>query len=136
MVEKHMESIEKFIDKADKLLDYGDYKKAQIIYEKALSEIPKPQEEHEFYIEIIVAIADTLKWQNKNKEALKLYERILKLPEADKIAYIHLRRGQVALDTDNIELAESELKKAFELGGEEIFEGEDDDYYNCALGMH
>ncbi len=127
-------SIEELIEKADKQFDYSSYKKAQGLYEKALSELPEPKTEQVEYLEIMAAIADTLILQNKSGEALKLLERIMQLPAADNIAYLHLRRGQIAFDTNRMKLAETELKRALELGGEEIFEEEFEEYYDLAVG--
>lgn len=129
-------TVESIIDKADKKLDYGDYKKAQALYEKALALLPKPQREQEMYVEIIAAIGDTLLFQGKNSAALKLYNDIMKLPKAQENAFLHLRRGQVYCGMDKMDLAETDLKRALELGGEKIFEDEQEEYYEVATGTY
>lgn len=129
-------SIEAMIEKADKKLDYGDYKKAQALYEKALSLLPKPQQEQKEYIEVMAAIGDTLLFQGKNSAALKLYNDIMKLPKAQENAFLHLRRGQVYCGMDKMDLAEIDLKRALELGGEKIFEDEQEEYYEVATGTY
>ncbi len=127
--------IEEIIKRADKLVDYKSFKKARTLYEKALQELPKPREENELYLEIMAAIADTLIDECKNGEALKFYDKIMKHPEAESNAYLHLRRGQLAYSKRQFELAEVELVKALEIGGEEIFEDELEEYYEFALEM-
>lgn len=129
-------SFEAMIEKADKKLDYGDYKKAQALYEKALSLLPKPQQEQKEYIEVMAAIGDTLLFQGKNSAALKLYNDIMKLPKAQENAFLHLRRGQVYCGMDKMDLAEIDLKRALELGGEKIFEDEQEEYYEVATGTY
>lgn len=127
-------SIEKIVEKADKQMDYGSFKKAQKLYEEALAAIPEPKVTHELYLEIQAAIGDVLQSLGKNGEALKHFAALLKTPGAESIAYLHLRLGQVALDTENDELAQEALAKALELGGEELFEDEHEEYLLCAKG--
>lgn len=129
-------SIETMMEKADKKLDYGDYKKAQSLYEKALNLLPEPQNAQEEYIEIMGAIGDTLLFQGKNNAALKLYNNLMKLPKALDNAFLHLRRGQVYCGMDKMDLAEEDLKKALDLGGEEIFDDEQEEYYQIAIGTY
>ncbi len=129
-------NIETIMEKADKKLDYGDYKKAQSLYEKALKLLPEPQKEQEEYIEIMAAIGDTLLFQGKNNVALKLYNNLMKLPEALDNAFLYLRRGQVYCGMDKLDLAEIDLKKALELGGEKIFDDEQEEYYEIAIGTY
>lgn len=127
-------SIEKIIEKADKQMDYGSFKKAQKLYEEALSKIPEPKHEHELYLEVQAAIGDVLQSQGKNGDALKHFTKLLQTPGAQSIAYLHLRLGQVAFDSEKMELAHSELAIALEQAGEELFEGEYEEYLQCAKG--
>lgn len=129
-------NIKTLIEKADKKLDYGDYKKAQALYEKALNLLPEPKREQEEYIELMGAIGDTLLFQGKNSVALKLYNDLMKLPETQDNAFLHLRRGQVYCGMDKLELAEKDLKRALALGGEKIFEDEQEEYYQVAIGTY
>lgn len=129
-----MSEIEVLIEKADKQFHYKSFKKAHLLYEKALAELPEPKIENEYYLEIMAAIGDTLIAQGKNVKALELFDRILKAPNGDESAFLHLRKGQVAFELDRMEIAEVELKRAYELGGEEIFEDEHEEYLDCALG--
>ncbi len=124
--------VEQLMEKADKQLDYGSYKKAQSLYEKAFDLLSSPKTENSMYLEILAATADCVLFQGKGREGLKIYERIMKHPDADGNAYLHLRRGQIAYETDRMELAGVELKRALELGGEEMFEGEFEEYYDFA----
>lgn len=125
-------SIEQIMEQADKQLDYGSYKKAKALYEKALNELPSPQAEQELFLEIQAAIGDCLIWMNKVGEAQKLFTKLLTYPGADDNAYLHLRLGQIAFDKDHMETAKKELRRALELGGEEIFEDEYEEYLECA----
>ncbi len=126
--------IEEVIEKADKQLDYSSYKKAETLYRKALSMLPSPQGEQEQYLEIQAAIGDTLIWQNKLREATKLFNSLMKHPDAEENGYIHLRLGQMAFERKDLELATTELKRALELGGDELFADEYRDYYLLAGG--
>ncbi len=128
-------TIEQLMEKADKLLDYSDPKKAQVLYEKALELLPEPKWEQELYLELMVAIGDALISQNKLGEAMKQFDRILKIPGADEIGLIHLRRGQIAYYNNKLDVAKTELVRALELGGEELFEDEHEEYYNFAMGI-
>lgn len=127
-------SIEKLIEKADKQMDYSAYKKAQKLYEQALDMMLEPQIEHPLYFEVQAAIGDVLISQGKNREAQKLIERLLKQEEAQGKAYLHLRLGQLLFESNKMAEAEAELKIALEMGGEELFEGEYEEYYLCAKG--
>jgi len=125
-------TVERLIEKADKQQDYGNYNKASALYERAFAELRMPKEEQPEYLEIMTALADNNIFQDKNGEALKLYETIMKHPDADAMPYLHLRRGQAAFDIERKELAASELQRAYELGGEKIFEGEGEVYLSLA----
>lgn len=127
-------SIESLMDKADKQMDYSSYKKAWKLYEQALDLIPEPKEEHEIYLELMAAMGDVLISQGKNGEAMKLYTKIMRHPDADLNGFLHLRMGQIAYENGKMEYAEAELKRALELGGEELFENEYEEYYECATG--
>ena len=126
-------SIDIIIDKADKQLDYGSYKKAEKLYREALTAMSEPRSKHERFFEVQVAIGDTLIWQNKIAAAAKLFEKIKLIEGAESNAYLHLRLGQLAFESDNLDVAQVELKKALKLGGEELFEDESEDYYQLAL---
>jgi tetratricopeptide (TPR) repeat protein len=124
---------EEIIEKADKQLDYGSFKKARAIYETAITSLQTPHKEQPLYLEIMTAIGDTLLHEAKNREALKLYKKLIKHPEAETNGYLHLRLGQVALTTKDLELAKVELPLALKLGGDELFEDEYDDFYQFAV---
>ncbi len=127
-------TVERLLEKADKQQDYGNYAKALVLYERALAELRTPKEEQREYLEIMSAIADNYLYESKNDEALKLYDTIMEHPSADDVPYLHLRRGQAAYDHDNKELASVELKRAYELGGDKLFEGEGEIYLAVATG--
>ncbi len=128
-------TVDRLIEKADKQQDYGNYNKAIVLYERALAELRTPKEEQGDYLEIMTAIADNHIYQGKNGEALKLYETIMEHPLADEMPYLHLRRGQAAYDNDRKELASVELKRAYELDGDKIFDGEGEIYLNFAKDL-
>lgn len=127
-----MSKIEDLLDRGDKQVDYSNFNKAMKYYEQALAELPSPKAEQEYYLEIHVAIGDVLISQGKNGEAMKLYTKIMKHPNADEYALLHLRMGQVAHYNGKMELAKTELKRALELGGKELFDDEYEIYYECA----
>ena len=127
-------SIESILEKADKQLDYSSYKKAETLYRKALEMLPAPQVEQEQYLEIMAAIGDTLIWQNRLREATKFFTKTMNHPGAEENGYLHLRLGQLAYERKELEVATVELKRALELGGDELFADEYRDYYLLAGG--
>ncbi len=52
----------------------------------------------------------------------------LKCPGADQSPAVHLRLGQAEFEMGHMEEAAKSLTRAFELGGREIFDGEDPKY--------
>ncbi len=123
---------EEIMEKADKQLDYGSYKKARVLYENAITTLLSPKKEQPLYLEIMTAIGDTLLHEAKNREALKHYKKLITHPEAKMNGYLHMRLGQVALTTKEFDIAKVELPLALELGGEELFEDEFEDFYHYA----
>ncbi len=128
-------TIEQLMEKADKLLDYSDPKKAQALYEKAIEQLPEPKQEQELYLELLVAVGDCLINQNKLGEAQKQFNRALKVPGAEEFGLIHLRLGQILYFNNHLEEAKISLTRALELGGEEIFEDEHEEYYDFVMGI-
>ncbi len=129
-----MSTIEAVMDQADKQMDYNSFNKAMKLYEKALGMIPSPKTEHDMYLEVQAAIGDVLISLGKFGEAMKHYTKLMKHPRADEYALLHLRIGQVAHHNGKMDIAKSELQRALELGGEELFEDEYEEYYECAKG--
>ena len=127
-----MSKIEEIIDQADKQMDYSSYKKAMKLYEKALHQLPTPKKDQPFYLEIMTAIGDVLISTGKNREAKKHFNKILNHPDASTNALIHLRVGQIAVHNNEMEVAKVELKKALEIGGEDIFDSEYEEFYEIA----
>ncbi len=56
-------------------------------------------------------------------------------PGAIGNSLIHLRLGQVSFERGNLVKAKDELMRAYVVDGEEIFEGEDEKYFNYLQKM-
>ncbi len=128
-------SVKVIMEKADKQMDYGSYKKAFKLYEQALDILEEPKVDQLEFLEIEAAICDVLISMGKNGEAVKRLDKLFRIDDVMSDAYFNLRRGQLAFEMNDLSTAKTYLSKALEIGGDVLFEGEYEEYYFCAKGI-
>lgn len=124
------------IDRIDELCEEGDalaseeeFREALGRYREAWELLPEPKDQRDAATWILAAIGDTHFFLKEHQSALSAMTRALHCPGGAGNPFVHLRLGQCHLETGNQEGAKAELTKAYEEGGEEIFEDEDPKYF-------
>lgn len=98
-------------------------------YMEALEYVPDPKENWEASTWIYAAIGDAYFYMDKYSEAKNSFFDALNCPEGMGNPFIHLRIGQCFYELNNIDRARDSLIKAYMLGGNDIFQDEDYEYF-------
>jgi hypothetical protein len=90
--------------------------------------VPEPKNEWEASTWLLAAIADTCFAGGWHTSARKALDYAMTCPGALGNPFLHLRRGEVALEQGEEDVAADELMRAYMLEGIEIFAREDPKY--------
>jgi tetratricopeptide (TPR) repeat protein len=113
----------------DQKLETGHYEAAIETFEEALTLLPPPPHKWEAATWLFVAVGDAaFQAQNYERAREALREAIL-CPGAIGNPFVHLRRGQVFFELNDLSAAGEELTGAYMLEGSAIFEQEDPKYF-------
>jgi tetratricopeptide (TPR) repeat protein len=115
----------------DGLVDAGSYADALLSYHAAWELLPTPKEVWEAATFILVAIGDAHFFSGSHQQSLNAYGSALLCPDGLGNPYIHLRRGEAFYELGEIAIAQDELARAYMGAGAEIFEAEEDKYFDC-----
>ena len=94
-------------------------------YTKVYELLPEPKHEWKAYTWLLASMADNHYELKEYQEGLRLLDEVLERDEEYKEnAYIRMRRGACQFEILGKNAAEQELKIAYEMGGDEVFEDE------------
>lgn len=113
----------------DKLIDQGKYYDGINKYMEAFEYVPDPKYKYEASTWICAAIGDAYFKSNKYEESKNSFFDALNYPKGIDNPFIYLRIGQCFYNLNNIKKAEEFFVKAYMLGGNDIFNDEDDKYF-------
>lgn len=132
MDDRLYERITALCDSGNRKSDAGRHREAIADFESALALIPKPVEEWEAATWTLVALGDCRFLLGDYAGARRHLEQALDCPDIDGSEFLILRLGQARYETGDEEGAKEALQSALEMGGEELFEGEDAKYLALA----
>jgi tetratricopeptide (TPR) repeat protein len=112
----------------DRLAELGDYEAAIGEYNKAWALVPEPKNRWNASTWILAAIADAAWLGGFRTSAREALDYAMTCPDAIGNPFLHLRRGQVLFEQDEIDAASDELMRAYMGAGAEIFANEDAKY--------
>jgi hypothetical protein len=122
-------------DEIKRLCASGDQLSANRAYDEAIAEynkawelVPEPKNEWNASTWILAAIADACFLGGYKTSAREALDYAMTCPGAIGNPFLHLRYGQVLLDSGSSDRAADELMRAYMGGGSEIFESEDPKY--------
>lgn len=124
-----MQELETLVARGNEILEEGDFDGAITVFQKAILLLPDPAETWEVYPWIAAPLADAYFGKEEYTLALPYFQIANDLiQEEEPDAFLKMRLGQTLLETGNKEDALIHLNGAYEMGGEEVFEGEDRKY--------
>lgn len=122
------EAIKAYSAKGDKLAEARSFEEAIAEYNKAWALVPDPKNEWNASTWILAAIADAAFLAGYKTSAREALHYAMTCPDALGNPFLHLRYGQVLLDSDEPDAAADELMRAYMAEGSEIFATEDPRY--------
>lgn len=117
----------------EKLADNKRSNEAILKFQEALSLLPEPKNQWLAATWILTAIGDTALSKNDLPGATEAFRQLALGNGWFENPFIRLRRGQIAYENGDLDLASKELAAAFRLGGYDIFDSVDDKYPKFAL---
>ncbi|WP_458766293.1 tetratricopeptide repeat protein [Cupriavidus basilensis] len=124
------ESIKQLCAAGDRLAKEQSYDDAVNEYSAAWMLLPDPKNEWEAATWILAAIADACFLGGYKTSAREALEYAMTCPGALGNPFLHMRLGQVLLDSNETGRAADELIRAYMGAGAEIFDSEDPRYLN------
>lgn len=97
-------------------------------YRQAWALLPDPQRAWEAATWIQIAMADACFFAGRFDDAEQALEFAMTCPGGMGNPYVDLRLGQVLFEQGDLDAARECLQRAYEAGGEELFEDEDSKY--------
>jgi hypothetical protein len=102
-------------------------------FDEAFELLPEPREQWLSATWILIAIGDIQYLWGRLSEARETFASLVHFEGWHDNQFVHLRRGQIAYDFGNFEIAANELALAFMAGGYEILETADEKYAEFIL---
>ena len=122
------EAIKAHCARGDKLAAARSFEAAIAEYNKAWRLVPEPANDWNASTWILAAIADAAFMGGDLTSAREALQYAMTCPEAIGNPFLHLRYGQVLLDTGEPDAAADELIRAYMGAGQDIFAAEDRRY--------
>jgi tetratricopeptide (TPR) repeat protein len=126
--DKIYQAVEQLCAEGDRLTEADECDLALAEYQQAWSLLPEPVRSWEVATWIQIAIADACFFAERYAQAKQALSFALTCPGGPGNPYIDLRMGQVLFELGEMQLAHEYLRRAYQSGGAELFEGEDDKY--------
>lgn len=111
----------------DALAEAGKFKAAIKKYDAAFRLVPEPKEDWSATSWIWVARGDACIGIGNFKDAANLFQSAIVAGELGN-PYVHLRLGECFFELKRMDRAADELARAYQVGGEGAFEGDDPKY--------
>ncbi|ATD64691.1 tetratricopeptide repeat protein [Neisseria weixii] len=122
------QQISALCDQGDDLADEGQFNEAVKQYKEAWKLLPEPKSQWEAATWILAAMGDAHFLNGKYRQAVKDLTEALAYINALDNPFIYLRLGQSQFELGEEKAALEALQTAYELGDEELWEGEDEKY--------
>lgn len=126
---------QRICEKAAILYDTQEYDAALRLFYEAWLTLPKPQLEQVSSEIILSLIGDTYYQLAKYDPAIEAFRSALACQQTNRRALVFLRLGQALFDSNEEAQAKTYLQKAYHLGGETLFETENDKYLKAIKGL-
>ncbi len=128
--EQTYQSIVALCNEGEAFFADGDYPHAIEKYNNAMKLVPKPIEEHDAATWIQAAIGDCYFAEANYAESAMVLSKTQFNKKAENNPFIELRLGQSFFELSEFDTAANFLTRAYMLGGAEIFDGENQKYFD------
>lgn len=112
--------------------DSGRYSEALRLFYQAWLELPKPQSDWPESTWILSSIGDCYFRLAQFEQGCESLTSALHCPDGQLSPFIHLRLGQCQYELKQTFLAYTHLRKAYDIGGSDLFNNEDIKYRKAA----
>ena len=123
-------SIERLSEEGNVLSDNNNFDAALIKFTTALSILPTPKINWEAALWLYASIGDMYLFKEEYEFAMSNYYNALNCPDGQGSGFVHLRLGESLFELNDEKKALDHLLKAYMLDGKEIFEDEEEKYFN------
>lgn len=128
------DQIEELSEQGNDYCDEEKWEKAIKCFHKALELLPEPKEDWEAATWLYAALGDAFFFLEKYDEAVENLKRARMCSDGMANPFIFLRLGESYYELGEMELAKKHLFDAYMMEGTEIFEQEDEKYYELVRG--
>lgn len=120
---------------AKTLEDQGNFDAALHALDKAYQLIPEPKDKWSATFWVMVTMADLYFITSNIEMSFKVLDDLIRFfpEESSDNPFVLMRMGQTLYQMNNEYAAEKFLLNAYQLGGEQVFEGENDVYLNFLI---
>ncbi len=119
-------------NKGEKAFGNKHFKEAKDYYFEALNIIHEPIEPYADATKLLMAIGDCCFYMKDFEACFNMFSRAIQCVDGFGNPFIHLRLGQMYYEKEDFEKSKLDLKRAYLLGGEQLFENEDEKYLKVA----
>lgn len=130
MDDKTFKKIQKLCEQGDKYADKDMFNDAIKKYNQAMALIPNPVYNYEAATWVYVAIGDSYYFLGNYKDALENFQEAQKCLNGIGNPFILLRIGECFFELGSYDNAKNYLLQAYMVDGEEVFENQEEKYFN------
>jgi len=130
MDDKLYQQIMVFCEAGDNAVESDDFDVAIHQFQQAFDLIPEPYQEWEASTWVLFSLGEAQFFNEHYEGAKESLTAVMHCPGAIGNPLIHLRLGQVQYELRNFAKSKDELMRAYMGQGTEIFDGEDDKYFD------
>lgn len=124
------ELIQGLSEEGNVFADEGKYAEAKAKFKEALDLVPAPKVDWEAALWLYASIGDMCYMLGDYEACSDNMFDALNCPDGRVNPFVHIRLGQALYELGNMERAKEHLLRAYMLEGEDIFEGQDDKYFD------
>ena len=130
MDDKLYQQMMAFCEAGDSAVESDEFDVAIHEFQQAFDLIPEPYQEWEASTWVLFSLGEAQFFNGQYEEAKESLAAVMHCPGAIGNPLIHLRLGQVQYELGNFAKSKNELMRAYMGQGTEIFDGEDEKYFN------
>lgn len=124
------DKIEEYSEQGNDYCDEEEWEKAIACFNKALELLPEPKDDWEAATWLYAALGDAYFFMEKYEEALDKLNYARMCPDGIANPFILIRLGESYYELGELDLAKRYLIEAYMMEGTDIFENEDEKYYD------